>query len=250
MRLKILGSSAAYPKSGGACSGYLVEEGKTKLLIDCGTGVLSNLQKVVALRAVEHIVISHLHADHCFDLIPYRYALWRTFNKGFRPRLYLPPGGAKALLKTVSLFNTSLTFFSDFFEVREYKPKTTLIAGDVSIRFMLVKHYVDSHAMAIVGDRKIAYSGDSGFCDELVELARDADLFLCEATRCDPSDADWGHLAASEVGELAKKAGAKRLMPTHFWPECDYAISISIKQAEEAFGKPVEIAEELRTYNL
>jgi ribonuclease BN (tRNA processing enzyme) len=248
MRLTILGSSAAYPKAGGACSGYLVEEGKTKLLIDCGTGVLGNLQKVVALQAVEHILISHLHADHCFDLIPYRYALWRTSHKGFRPSLYLPPGGAKALLKTVSLFNTSLTFFSDFFEVREYNPKATLKVGDVGIRFMPVKHYVDSYAMAIMGDRKMAYSGDSGFCDELVELARDADLFLCEATRCDPSDADWGHLAATEVGELAKKAGVKRLMLTHFWPECDRATSI--KQAEAAFGRPVEIAEELRVYTL
>jgi ribonuclease BN (tRNA processing enzyme) len=248
MKLTVLGSSAAYPRAGGACSGYLVEEGKTKLLVDCGTGVLSNLQKIFALNDVGHIVISHLHADHCFDLIPYRYALWRAARKDFRPYLYLPPGGGKALLKTVSAFNTSLTFFSDFFEVKEYDPKAKLKVGDLNIKFATVKHYIDSHAMAISGSKKMVYSADSGFCEELAELARDADLFLCEATRCDPSDADWGHLAAVEVGELAKKAKARRLMLTHFWPECDYAKSI--KQAEAAFGKPAEIAEELHTYTL
>ncbi len=99
MKLTILGSSAAYPKAGGACSGYLVEEGKTRLLVDCGTGVLSNLQKLFALKDVGHIVISHLHADHCFDLIPYRYALMRPVHKGIHPRLYLPPGGGKSAVK-------------------------------------------------------------------------------------------------------------------------------------------------------
>ncbi len=121
-------------------------------------------------------------------------------------------------------------------------------AGDLSVKFATVKHYIDSHAMAITGSKKIVFSADSGMCDELAELARDADLFLSEATRCDPADADWGHMAAVEVGELAQKARAKRLMLTHFWPDCDYAKSI--KQAEVAFGKPVEIAEELRTYTL
>jgi ribonuclease BN (tRNA processing enzyme) len=248
MKLTILGSSAAYPRAGGACSGYLIEEGKTKLLVDCGTGVLSNMMKIFALKDVGHIVISHLHADHCFDLIPYRYALMRPVHKDIHPRLYLPPRGEKALLKTVSAFNTSLTFFSDFFKIKEYDPMAKLKLGDLNIEFATVKHYIDSHAMAIQGSKKIVFSADSGMCDELARLACDADLFLCEATRCDPADADWGHLSAVEVGDLAKKARAKRLMLTHFWPDCDYAKSV--KQAEAAFGKPVEIAEELHTYTL
>ncbi|MBM4433375.1 MAG: MBL fold metallo-hydrolase [Chloroflexi bacterium] len=248
MKLTILGSSAAYPRAGGACSGYLVEEGKTRLLVDCGTGVLSNMQKLLALKDMAHIIISHLHADHCIDLVPYRYALMRPVHKDIHPQLYLPPGGAKGLLKNVSAFNTSLTFYSDFFKIKEYDPKTILKVGDLNVKFAMVKHYIDSHAMAITGSKKMVYSSDSGVCDELAELALDADLFLCEATRCDPADADWGHLAAVEVGKLAKKANVRRLMLTHFWPECDY--TKSIKQAEAAFGKPVEVAEELRTYNL
>jgi ribonuclease BN (tRNA processing enzyme) len=248
LKLTILGSSAAYPRAGGACSGYLVEEGRTKLLVDCGTGVLSNLQKMVALKDVKHIVISHFHADHCFDLIPYRYALMRPLNKAIHPHLYLPPGGKGALLKAISAFSEESTFFSEFFRVEEYNPRTKLKAGSLRIEFALVKHYIDGYAMAISGSKRMVYSADTGLCDELIELARGADLFLCEATRCSPEDSDWGHLAAGEVGALSRKARVKRLMLTHFWPDCDY--TQNIRKAEAAFGKPVEVAEELCTYVL
>ena len=248
MQLTVLGTSAAYPGPGGTCSGCLVEEGATKLLADCGTGVLSNLQRVVALRDVSYIVISHLHADHCFDLIPYRHALTRPQHKDLHPYLYLPPGGEKMLLKLVSAFNALPTFFSNFFLVKEYEPSATLRLGDLSIEFASVKHYIKDYAMAISGSKRMVYSADSGLCDELEALARDADLFLCEATRCDHHDADWGHLSAGEVGVLSKKARVKRLMLTHFWPDCDY--SLDIRQAEAAFGKAVEVAKELRPYIL
>jgi len=91
MQLTVLGTSAAYPGPGGTCSGCLVEEGGTKLLADCGTGVLSNLQRVVALRDVSYIVISHLHADHCFDLIPYRHALTRYVLLALQITLVVSP---------------------------------------------------------------------------------------------------------------------------------------------------------------
>jgi ribonuclease BN (tRNA processing enzyme) len=248
LQLTILGSSAAYPRAGGACSGYLVEEGKTKLLVDCGTGVLSNLQKVVALKDVKHIVLSHFHADHCFDVIPYRYALMRPLNKALHPHLYLPPGGNEALLKIVSAFNTSPTFFSAYFQVEEYNPEAGLKLGNLSIEFSAVKHYIESYAMAICGSKRLVYSADSGPCDELAKLAMGADLFLCEATRGEHDEAEWGHLAGGEVGALSRKAKVKRLLLTHFWPDHDY--TPNIKEAEAAFGKPVEVAEELCTYVL
>lgn len=248
MQLTILGCGAACPRPGGACSGYLVEERGTKLLVDCGTGVLSNLQRVVALKDVTHIVISHLHADHFLDLIPYRYALSRPVHQTLHPRLYLPPGGAEGLLKAVSAFNTSPTFFSDLFQVEEYDPGAALKVGNFTVEFTSVKHYITSYAMAISGSKRMVYSADSGLCDELAEIAQGADLFLCEASRCEAEDDDWGHLSAGDAGALARRAKVKRLILTHFWPDCDY--SQNIEQAKAAFGKAVEVAEELRTYIL
>ena len=248
MQLTILGSSAAYPPPGGACSGYLVEEEGVKLLVDCGTGVLSNLQRVVALKDVTHILISHLHADHFLDLIPYRYALSRPPHETLHPRLCLPPGGEEGLLRAVSAFNTSPTFFSDLFWVEEYDTAAPLKVGDLSIEFAPVKHYIASYAMAISGSKRMVYSADSGLCDELAGLAQGANLFLCEASRCEADDADWGHLWAGEAGALSRRAKVKRLILTHFWPDYDY--SQNLGQARAAFGKAVEVAEELRTYIL
>ena len=248
MQLTVLGCSAAYPRPGGACSGYIVEEGGTKLLIDCGSGVLGHLQLWVAPMDISHIVISHLHADHVIDLIPYCYALSRPVNEGLRPHLHLPPKGVDTLLRVASALNISSKFISNHFWVEEYDVGELLEVGDLSIKFAPVKHYIPSYAMAIFGGKMMVYSGDSGPCDELAELARGADLFLCEATRSEADDAEWGHLSAGEAGALARGAEVQRLVLTHFFPDCDY--SQNLEQARAAFGNAIEVAEEFCTYLL
>jgi ribonuclease BN (tRNA processing enzyme) len=248
VQLTVLGCSAAYSGPGGACSGYLVQEEKTSLLVDCGTGVLSNLQQVVALNQVDSIVISHLHADHFFDLIPYRYALTRPIYKKVHPALYLPPGGKKALLKTVSAFDKSPAFFSDRFQIEEYNPKEGIKVGNLNVEFAAVKHYIPAYAMSISGKKKLVYSADSGLCDELADIAQGADIFLCEATRYGDNDGEWGHLLASDAVKLAKNAKAKKLILTHFWPDHDY--SKELEKARQVFGKGMEENGILRTYDI
>jgi len=248
VQLTVLGASAAYPGPGGACSGYLVQEGKTNLLVDCGTGVFSNLQKAIALQQVNNIVISHFHADHFFDLIPYRYALTRSLFRDVRPALYLPPGGEKALLKTVSTFDKSAAFFSDYFQIEEYNPKEDIKIGNLDVEFASVKHYIPAYAMSISGRKKLVYSADSGLCEELADIAQGADLFICEATRYGDNDGEWGHLLASDAVKLAKNAKVKRLILTHFWPDHDY--SRELDQARKTFGKGLEETGILRTYSI
>jgi ribonuclease BN (tRNA processing enzyme) len=223
-----------------------VREGKTNLLVDCGTGVLSNLQRVVSLDKVDSMVISHIHADHFYDLIPYRYALMRLARGDIKPALYVPPGGKKALLKNVSVFDKSPDFFSKYFDVEEYDPKCGIRVGKLSIEFAAVKHYIPAYAMAISGKKRLVYSADSGLCDELAEIAKGADLFLCEAARCSRDDGEWGHILASDAVKLAKSAKVKRLVLTHFWPDHDY--SGQLRQAGRAFGGGLEEAGVLREY--
>ena len=248
MQLTVLGCNAAYPGPGGACSGYLVQEGKTNLLVDCGTGVLSNLQQVIALKQVDSIIISHFHADHFVDLIPYRYRLMHLACKNVRPALYLPPGGKKVLLKTVSAFNKSPDFFSQYFHIEEYDPGAGINVGKLNIGFAPVKHYIPAYAIAISGKKRLVYSADSGLCDELADIAKGADLFLCEAARYSRDDGEWGHLLASDAVKLAKNAKAKRLILTHFWPDHDY--SKELDRARKAFGKGLEEAAILHTYDI
>ena len=75
MRLTVLGKSPSWQDAGGACSGYLIEEGDHVLLLDCGNGVFAKLREHCDYVDVDTVAISHLHADHFLDLVPYSYAL-------------------------------------------------------------------------------------------------------------------------------------------------------------------------------
>ena len=85
MILKILGNNGPYPAPGGACSGYLLssDSGNTRILIDCGTGVLNRLLGECSLDALDAVILSHLHYDHMSDMLPMQYAL--QFNPRPRP---------------------------------------------------------------------------------------------------------------------------------------------------------------------
>lgn len=252
MKVTILGTSAAYPGPGQACSGFLIQQSDTNLLIDCGTGVLSNLQKFLEPWKVSDIVISHMHADHFIDLIPYRYALryGPDNSHGTRPHLHVPRGGIEVLEHVVSPFSESDGFFNEVFEVSEYDPKTLLKVGNLYLVFALVDHYIPSYAMSIVGVRKVAYTSDTGPCPALLEIAQDADTLICNVGRCLDPDRDslWGHLRPSDAGILAREARAKRLLLSHLWPGCKRTISLD--EAVREFGGPTELAEECRTYDL
>src|SRR5512146_1243990 len=75
MRMTVLGKSPSWQDAGGACSGYLVQEGSTSLLLDCGNGVFGKLRAQLDYLSVDAVVLSHLHADHFLDLVPFSYAL-------------------------------------------------------------------------------------------------------------------------------------------------------------------------------
>jgi ribonuclease BN (tRNA processing enzyme) len=252
LKLTVLGNSAAYPGPNTPCSGYLFQDGDRNILIDCGTGTLSNLQAKLDLRQITEIIITHMHADHFFDLIPYRYALRYGFDgaKIAKLRLFLPPGGTEVLNRVVAPFAEVDTFFSDVFNISEFNPGSKLAIGNLALNFTPVKHYIPAYAVSILGVRRFAYSSDSGMCPELLEAARDADLFLCAIGKNEESNNGdlWGHLLPEEAGNIARKSGARRLMLTHMWPMYDPAIGK--QQASKASGLDAEVAEVLHTYEI
>lgn len=245
MKLTVLGTAGAYPGPGGACSGYLVEYGDSRILLDCGTGVLANLQKHISLRDLTHIVISHLHADHFLDLIPLRYALMLGY-KGHRMSLHLPPGGAATLQSVVS-FLKDPAFFSSNFDIAEYSPGVMNVSG-FKIEIAPVPHYIPSFAIAITGDRKFTFSADCGPNDALVTLAAGSDLLLTEAALLKPEDdpGPRGHLTMVEAAQMAARAGASRLLFSHIYSERDY--SSQLAAARKSFAGSIEIAELNRSY--
>ena len=188
MKLTVAGCSPAWPNPGGAQSGYLVENGGGRLLLDCGPGVLPRLRAAEGWPRVDSIVISHFHLDHWGDVVPWVWGL--KFGPAIgepHPELWLPPGGGETLARFgVELGQPSM--FDETFEIHEYEDQKPFEAAGQRV----VPHRVLHYEMLAFGFRvssngsTLAYSADSGPTDALVSLARDADLFLCEATLLQP----------------------------------------------------------------
>ncbi len=252
MKLTVLGSGSACMGPGQAGSGYLVEEGEAKLLLECGPGVLGRLQKHAAPGALTAIVISHMHPDHCIDLLAYRQALrLAPHEAGAKlPPLYLPPGGMEVLNRVAQTLDPTGGPATDDFRTEEYSQRRQLRIGGLALRFFSVKHTVPAWAMVVEGERRLVFSGDTGPCPELTQAAHQADLFLCEATfqGAEKPLQWWGHMSAMEAGLVARRANARRLLLTHIAPHLD--VRVSLGEARESFRERVEYAEEARTFTL
>lgn len=254
MRVSVLGASPWTQNPGGACSGYLVETPSTRLLLDCGSGVVGKLLQFSRLEDVDAVLISHFHSDHCFDLVPYYYGLrYGPGNTGAgRPTLFLPPEGRDQVGGLVAVHSEpDPDYFTDGFELTTYPADGSVRIGDAEVVFRPMRHYIPAFGMRIeFGGRVLTYSADTGPCTALETLARDADLFICEATfvtRDEARDAT-GHLTAAEAGAIAGRAGARVLMLTHYLRGPDD--ERRRQAAAKAFGADVLLAEEGQTYDL
>jgi ribonuclease BN (tRNA processing enzyme) len=218
VRLLVIGCSPAWPNAGGAQSGYLVEGDGRRLLLDCGPGVLARLRaNDGGWPRVDAVAITHFHLDHWGDLVPWIFG--GAFGPGRgtpRPELWLPPGGHERLRQ----HGERMSFvgqIDDAFDVHEYADDVTFGAAG----FEVTPHRLDHYSELTFGLRvqnhagTLAYSGDTGPSHRLVELAKDADLFLCEATLREPEPAERGHLTEDEALEAFRASGAKRLVVIH-----------------------------------
>jgi ribonuclease BN (tRNA processing enzyme) len=218
VNLTVVGCSPAWPNPGGAQSGYLVE-GSGRLLLDCGPGVLARLREQASWPSIDAIVISHWHLDHWGDLVPW---VWGTMagpgRGGERPELWLPPGGA-ARLADFGLRLGWEDMFETVFDPREYADGEPFLAAGFEVTPFELPHYtLQTFGLRVAdGEVAIAYSGDTGPSPRLTDLARDADLFVCEATleRPEYDGAIRGHLSAEEAVAAFDASGARRLLLTH-----------------------------------
>lgn len=223
MRVTVLGRSPSWEDAGGACSGYLVEEGDGRLLVDCGNGVFAKLRTARDYRSVGAVVISHLHADHMLDLVPFAYALQYGRGAPARPRLVAPPGAGAAFRRLCGTWGSE-DLIERAFALEEYAPGDERSVEGMRLRFTAVPHFVPTCAIDVRGaDRgRFTYGADCGPNDAIVELARGTDLLMLEATLDAPEPEEpRGHLTAREAGQHARRAGVQRLVVTHASDELD-----------------------------
>jgi ribonuclease BN (tRNA processing enzyme) len=225
MRLTVLGSGAACAGSGGNSSGYLVEDVGLRILLDCGHGVASTLVDMMPPGELDHIFVSHMHADHFIDLLPLRFAVTRqmeglTERQGY---LHLPPGGHEVLAQLLSAVCFPADFFDSVWHVREYHPGKSLeLSAKLRVEAAGGVHYIPGWAIRINGSSSLTYTGDTAPSEAVRQLAVGSDLLLAEATLDEPECGPvQGHLTATQAADLATTAQVAQLMLTHFWFDAD-----------------------------
>lgn len=250
MELVVLGTGAAYPGPHQACSGYLVRDGQTGLLMDCGNGVVSRLQEAGEMDNLTAIIFSHIHADHLLDIFPLFYS--RAYAKGksySRLPLYLPPGETDRFARIAEALKVEpIKLFQGIFDVAEYDPEAGLNIDNLRLSFVRNQHPIPTYAVRVESDSSsLFYSSDTGPSSALEDLAKGCHLALCEATL---DDADYKpehpiHLTPRLAAEVASKARVQKLLLTHMWPFYDRQAMLA--QARKIFPA-TELAEELKRY--
>ena len=248
--LTVLGTATPHPQPDRACSGYLLAAEDTRVWVDAGPGSFANLQRHTSLAEVDAIWISHLHADHCADLLGAFYALAHGGLDLPAPiPLYAPAG----------LLHRLAGFFGRADMAERLAPHLTLhdlhddhrvTVGALDLRAAAVQHDVEAYGLrAEHAGTVLAFSGDTGPCAALDTLADGADLLLCEAEsdRWDPG-LPQGHHTPEDTGALAGRAGVGRLLVTHVGPTLTPEAATA--RAAAVFGGRTECARENETHEI
>jgi ribonuclease BN (tRNA processing enzyme) len=250
--ITLLGTGSCVPSLKRGSPGLAVEVCEDSILIDGGSGTLRALLKAgLDYRTISHLLYTHVHPDHTGDLVPFLLATRYTpgFARTQDLRIWGPPGFRDFFRILTSAYPFSLE--GDDYEI-EVSEVGTFPQEEQGWRFSsrTLRHPALNAGYRIeVPDlgRTLVVTGDTEYCPELVELAKDADLLICECSFPDDQKAE-GHLTPSEVGRAAEEAGVRRLILTHLYPACDREDIIA--PCRKYYGGPVEKGEDLMRISL
>jgi ribonuclease BN (tRNA processing enzyme) len=239
MKLTIVGCSGSMPGPDSTASCYLLEHDGFRVVVDLGHGSVGALQRHIALADIDAIVFSHLHADHCIDLTAL-YVAHRYGPTPFAKRVPVLGPSETAERMTTAYGMASARGMDAAFDFRDLSVAASL--GPFRLRAERMTHPGEAYGTRFeVGGAAFVYTGDTGPCRALDDLARGADLLLCEASfrHGDPNPPDL-HLTGRQAGEAADGAAVGRLVITHVPPWNDPEAARA--EAAAVFSGPIDVA--------
>ncbi|GAA0314191.1 MBL fold metallo-hydrolase [Bacillus carboniphilus] len=236
MKLTVVGFRGGYPAKDEATSGYLLEENGFQLLVDCGSAVISQLQRYIQPEELDACILSHYHPDHVADIGILQHArLIQSLLGKEMPNLPIY-GHQEDAQGFGQLTYKNLT------KGVAYTPSSVLQVGPFKVTFLRTNHPVPCFAMRFeVGEKVIVYTADTSFKEELIEFSKDANILICECNLYKGQDGQAaGHMTSEDAGKLAEEAGVHSLILTHL-PHFGNVTQL-VQEAKETYKGIVTLA--------
>ena len=252
MKLTVLGSGTGWITSKRRAPGYLLSYEKFHLLLDLGPGTINQLLKTgLTINDISAIFISHFHPDHVTDLIPFLFAMNYRLGYTREEKIFLYAH------KNFSLFYENLKAAfghwicppKELLEIKliEKEDFYTFQLGPFLAKTIKVKHNPESLAIRLEIDKKsITYSGDTGFCEELITLSYGSDLLILECANSKNFFVPH-HLGPEEIALVCERAKPKRVLLSHFYPHSE---EVDINLIKERYTGEIILAYDLLTLNI
>jgi len=255
LEVVILGSGTFIPLPERSSPSVLVRSEKTNLLLDIGPGTLRQLSKAgLSFTMIDYVLISHFHPDHTADIIHLLFVLKNTDPSFIHPITILGPSGTKDFIRGLqNAYRGHLNLSPRLLKIDEMGKKSIRNCKDLTVNSYPVKHTSESIGFRIedISGKKIAYSGDTGLCEEVIQLCKDVDLAILECSFPEEYLKSWKidtHLSPSDAGKIAKEANVKNLILTHLYPEC-FRIDI-ISRCKTYYKGKIIVAKDLFRINI
>lgn len=250
----IIGSGTCVPSLARSSCSVMIETGGRKLLLDSGPGTMRRLLEAgTEVFDISFIFFSHFHPDHTGELVPFLFA--NKYPDGNRRQTLLTLAAGKGFadfyqgLKKV--YGDWIVLAPGLLDILEFDntASDSRNFGGFTVDTLPVEHRDESIAYRITDarGRSVVYSGDTDFSENLIALAKDAELLICESALPDGLKAH-GHLTPSLAGTIASQAGVRKLVLTHFYPECE-TVDIE-KECRKSYTGPLVLAEDLMKIEL
>ncbi|RMD54791.1 MAG: MBL fold metallo-hydrolase [Nitrospirae bacterium] len=250
MKITVLGSGTCVPSLKRSNCSILIEFDTYKVLLDCGSGTIRRiLEAGINIRDITHIFFSHLHPDHTGGLASFLFSS-KYPKEREKPLVIFGGRGFGDFYRELNrIYRDWIRFDKLKIDELDTEGAAHIDYKEFSVDSLPMNHTPESIGIKVTsrGGKSIVYSGDTDYTENLIELSRGVDILFCESALPDALKVS-GHLTPSLAGEIAKRAGVKKLVLTHFYPECEDVDIIA--ECRKTYDGELIIAEDLMVFDL